>query len=74
MHYDKYNKRFGSDGMHEPLTWDECAEQVERFKEDIIFADMVETEAETRSMLEWLQFMHIHTFQPRHFEQEVCTN
>jgi len=22
LHYDAYNKRFGSDGVHEPIDWD----------------------------------------------------
>ena len=53
------------------MSWDECSDAVERFKDDIIFADMVETEAESKSMIDWLKFLHMHTFTPRHFENEV---
>ena len=71
IHYERYNKKFGKDGTHEPMSWDECSDAVERFKDDIIFADMVETEAESKSMIDWLKFLHMHTFTPRHFENEV---
>jgi len=70
IHYERYNKKFGKDGTHEPMSWDECSDAVERFKDDIIFADMVETEAESKSMIDWLKFLHMHTFTPRHFENE----
>ena len=69
----RYDKKFGQDGTHEPLTWDECADAVERFKDDVIFADMSETEAESKSMMDWLKFLHMHTFTPRHFEKEVSS-
>ena len=71
IHYERYDRKFGADGTHDPLNWAECSEAVERFKEDVIFADMVETEAESKSMLDWLKFLHMHTFTPRHFENEV---
>ena len=71
IHYERYDRKFGKDGTHDPLNWEECSEAVERFKEDVIFADMVETEAESKSMMDWLKFLHMHTFTPRHFENEV---
>ena len=71
IHYERYDRKFGADGTHDPLNWKECSEAVERFKEDVIFADMVETEAESKSMMDWLKFLHMHTFTPRHFENEV---
>ena len=46
------SSRFWNGGTHKPLSWDECYEAVGRFKEDVIFTDMVETEAESRSMME----------------------
>ena len=71
IHYERYDRKFGADGTHDPLNWAECSEAVERFKEDVIFADMVETEAESKSMMDWLKFLRMHTFTPRHFENEV---
>ena len=57
--------------MHEPLSWEAEAEAVEAFKEDFIFADIIDTEVETKSMLEWMAFLPLHTFAQRHFENEA---
>lgn len=70
IHYDRYNQRFGSDGMHETLLWEKENDDVEAFKEDFIFSDIINTEVETKSMMEWLGVLPIHTFQPRHFESD----
>ena len=35
VHYDRYNKRFGKDGFHESLTWEDQAQNVEDFKEKV---------------------------------------
>ena len=44
---------------------------MEKFKEDFIFSDIMETEAAERSMMSWLgECLPLHTFVPRHFESE----
>jgi len=70
IHYDRYNSRFGSDGVHENLLWEKQKEEVETFKEDFILSDIAKSEVDTKSMLEWLGNLTIHTFEPRHFESE----
>ena len=56
--------------MHETLLWEKENDDVEAFKEDFIFSDIIQTEVETKSMMEWLGVLPIHTFQPRHFESD----
>lgn len=68
VHYEKYNQRFGKDGIHEPLEWTTSKSQVERFKKEMVFEDILGTEANERSMLLWLRNLRIHSFTPRHFE------
>lgn len=70
IHYDKYNQRFGSDGIHDPLEWveGEVADRVETFKEEMIFSDIIDVELKEKSMFEWMANLPIHTFEPRHFE------
>jgi len=71
IHYDRYNKRFAGDGVHEGLDWEGQREEVERFKEDFIFSDIMDTEVKEKSMLAWMgQVLPMHTFTPRHFESE----
>ena len=36
--------------------------------EDNVFADIIKTEAEDRSMLKWLQTLGLHSFEARSFE------
>jgi tRNA pseudouridine38-40 synthase len=70
MYCCRYNKRFGSDGLHEALSWEKQQDAVDRFKEDFIFSDIVRTEVTTRSMFEWMAVLPQHKFEPRHFESD----
>ncbi|XP_055947803.1 pseudouridylate synthase 1 homolog isoform X2 [Argiope bruennichi] len=65
LHYDWYNKKYGSDGMHEPLTWDEYNEVVENFKMEKICANIAKTEREEKSMLQWLETLPHHSYDVR---------
>ncbi|KAK2147485.1 hypothetical protein LSH36_550g02015 [Paralvinella palmiformis] len=49
VHYDYYNKRFGDDGMHEPILWEKYESEINRFKEDYIYPTIIDTEIEERS-------------------------
>lgn len=62
VHYDKYNRRYGGDGLHEPITWDSVNEQVSQFKEEVIHAEIVRKEREENSMFEWLKTLSFHTY------------
>ena len=42
--------------------------QVQCFKEEMVYDDILRTEAKERSMLLWLRNLRIHSFEPRHFE------
>jgi len=68
IHYDRYNTRFAKDGIHEGLLWDDIYDDVEAFKHDLIFQEMIDTEVNENSMLEWLKVLPAHTFAQRHFE------
>ena len=62
VHFDRYNERYGSDGIHEQLTWDGINQQVEKFKEDFIWDTIIESEITQRSMLKWLGTLKNHTY------------
>ena len=71
VHYEKYNKRIAGDGIHEGLDWAKQEDAVEKFKEEFIFSDIMETEMEEKSMISWLaDSLPLHTWTPRHFESE----
>ena len=71
VHFDKYNERFANDGLHEGLDWAGQTEDVERFKDEYIFSDIMETEIAEKSMMSWLaECLPLHTWEPRHFESE----
>ena len=67
-HYERYNQRFGNDGIHESLSWENEENEVERFKEDFIFSEMIQGEKE-HSMFNWLKCLPMHGFVQRHFEK-----
>ncbi|XP_063127435.1 pseudouridylate synthase 1 homolog isoform X3 [Rattus norvegicus] len=62
VHFEKYNQRFGSDGLHEPLDWAQEEGKVTAFKEQYIYPTIVSTERDERSMAQWLNTLPIHNF------------
>ncbi|XP_034751904.1 tRNA pseudouridine synthase A [Etheostoma cragini] len=63
VHFDRYNKRFGGDGLHERLDW-ECEEEaIKAFKEAYIYPTIVETECQEGSMVSWMSTLPIHDFE-----------
>ncbi|KAJ8912257.1 hypothetical protein NQ315_008848 [Exocentrus adspersus] len=55
VHYTRYNHRYGTDGMHETLTWEEVEDKVNEFKEKYIYPTIINTEIKEESMIYWLQ-------------------
>ncbi|XP_063744864.1 tRNA pseudouridine synthase A isoform X2 [Eleginops maclovinus] len=63
VHFDRYNKRFGGDGLHERLEWDQEVEAIKAFKEAHIYPSIVETECDEGSMVSWMSTLPIHDFE-----------
>ncbi|XP_069958192.1 pseudouridylate synthase 1 homolog isoform X1 [Cherax quadricarinatus] len=61
-HYDKYNKRYGTDGIHEPLNWEEAAQKIQEFRKKYIDSSIVNTEIKEKPMLKWLATLPLHKF------------
>ena len=68
VHYDKYNYRYGGNGIHEKITWDEYHDTIEKFKHEFIYPVIVQTEGKELSMLKWLQRLPVHTFDVRQID------
>lgn len=62
--------RYGDDGIHEKLVFDDFKQQIEDFAEKYIISSIVETEVKEKSMLEWVENLHRHTYEVRE-ETEV---
>ncbi|XP_048467717.1 tRNA pseudouridine synthase A [Rhincodon typus] len=62
VHFEKYNNRFGNDGVHEALEWHDIEDQIMGFKEDHIYPTIIKTEIEEQSMASWLSTLPIHDF------------
>lgn len=65
IHYEKYNVRFGQDGCHEALDFEKEDEQIQKFFREHIASTIVETELKQRSMVEWLETLPLHSYEPR---------
>ncbi|CAL9683704.1 unnamed protein product [Knipowitschia caucasica] len=63
VHFDRYNKKFGSDGLHEGLEWDKEEEAIQTFKKAHIYPTIVETECQEGSMISWMATLPIHDFE-----------
>uniref|UniRef100_A0A8C0T901 Pseudouridylate synthase 1 homolog n=1 Tax=Canis lupus familiaris TaxID=9615 RepID=A0A8C0T901_CANLF len=62
VHFEKYNQRFGNDGLHEPLDWTREEAGVTAFKEQHIYPTIISTERHERSMAQWLSTLPVHDF------------
>lgn len=72
VHYEQYNKKYGGDGIHEPIVWDEFNDEIYDFKNKFIHPEIVATELNESSMLQWLNTLHIHTFDIRNHDGKVA--
>lgn len=73
VHYDRYNERYGEDGMHELLTWDDVDEKVREFRAKFIHSFITNAEVTEQPMLKWLQTLTLHSYNERPEEKE-CAN
>lgn len=62
VHYDCYNRRWGNDGLHEPLDFEECKDKIEQFKHKHIFPNIIVREKYSKSMLQWLATLPLHSY------------
>lgn len=62
VHFERYNRRYGNDGLHEPLDWAQEEAEVTAFKEQHIYPTIVNTERHERSMAQWLSTLPMHDF------------
>ncbi|RUS88057.1 hypothetical protein EGW08_004223 [Elysia chlorotica] len=62
LHFDGYNKKFGKDGVHDPIDWSSYGETVEQFKEEQIISQIVAKEKTERVTFEWLRTLQFHNF------------
>ena len=62
VHFDRYNRKFGEDGVHQRLEWSAVEERIQEFKERVIYQHIHETELQAAPMAEWLASLNIHDF------------
>lgn len=62
VHFDRYNRKYGGDGQHEPIEWEAQSAAIEKFKNDYIYPVVVETELKEKSMFNWLHNLTLHSY------------
>ncbi|EDS31663.1 tRNA pseudouridine synthase A [Culex quinquefasciatus] len=70
IHYEKYNVRYGADGCHETLDFEQEQDQIQSFFREHIASTIVKTELAERSMVEWLETLPLHSYEPREEGEE----
>lgn len=64
VHYDRYNNRFGSDGIHKVLTWTAQEEEIRTFIEKRIYSNIYDIELREWPMITWLlEHLRKHNFE-----------
>ncbi|XP_058982437.1 pseudouridylate synthase 1 homolog isoform X2 [Musca domestica] len=72
VHYERYNERYGQDGIHNPLTWEKQEPEVKNFIETKIFETIYRTECEQKPLLEWLETLPLHSYDARKEEASAA--
>ncbi len=49
LHYDKYERKFGNDGVHGSLEWTEMEAEIDAFKHEYIFTNIISKEVTQKS-------------------------
>jgi tRNA pseudouridine38-40 synthase len=62
VHYERYNQKYGNDGMHESLEFDKEHEKAEAFYLRNIMSTIIDTELNDRSMCSWMKELGHHSF------------
>ena len=76
---DGYNRRYGGDGIHEPLEWSAMEEQVASFKRDTIHKNIIDTELKefpyphthSHHAYAYVHAWHTHAYTPTHAKQSL---
>ncbi|KAK3855553.1 hypothetical protein Pcinc_038049, partial [Petrolisthes cinctipes] len=63
QHFHTYNKTYGSDGVHEPLIWDEAEEEIQKFCDENIYDSIMKKEMADNVMLKWMSCQYYHDYQ-----------
>ncbi|XP_027206296.1 pseudouridine synthase 1 [Dermatophagoides pteronyssinus] len=72
-HFEQYNKKYGGDGIHVPIIWDEFNDSIYDLKNQLIYPEIVDNEIKESSMTQWLSTLHIHTYDIRDHENIIKT-
>lgn len=65
IHYTRYAERYGDDGIHDRLTFEDEKEEIEKFFEAKILPTIISTEISDNSMLNWLETLSLHSYDIR---------
>ncbi|OTF81015.1 tRNA pseudouridine synthase A, mitochondrial-like protein [Euroglyphus maynei] len=71
VHFEQYNKKYGGDGIHVPIVWDEFNDKIYELKNKFIYPEIFDTELKESSMIQWLSTLGIHTYDVREHEKIV---
>ncbi|XP_074613516.1 pseudouridylate synthase 1 homolog isoform X1 [Acropora palmata] len=60
VHFDGYDRRYGDDGIHERLQWEDNEEEIQEFKDRFIYKHIIDTEVNDNVMYRWLRTLQEH--------------
>lgn len=69
VHFEAYNRRYGDDGIHESLEWDENEEEIQQFKDQYIYKQIIDTDVREGVMLKWLRTLPDHSYTHERMEE-----
>lgn len=73
VHYERYNKKYGNDGMHEVLEFKDEDAMVEDFYQKNILSTIINTELDEKPMLAWVKGLKHHSFTAQEENNEEDT-
>lgn len=71
VHYDRYNRRYGEDGIHETLDFLKEEPEIKEFFDKFIIPTIVNTEIKEKSICAWLETLPIHSYDVREADKKT---
>lgn len=74
VEFKRYNEKFGDDGSHKPLIWEDTELSIEKFKIESIWHSIIEEEIKKSPMVVWLKTLTNHTYSTIGMNQPMDAN
>ena len=68
-----YDRKYGDDGIHQPIVWDSFESEVIEFRDKYIYPHIIQQEADEKTMFHWIGHLKKHNFAADYVTEATAT-